>query len=106
MRVTNMMEMKHGWFIGDFEPSVFRTRDFEVGIKTYSKGENHSPHYHKIATEINYLIRGLLKANNQIVQVGQLFIFEPDEIATCEFLTDCEILVVKTPSIIGDKYEI
>lgn len=106
MKIESISQMKGGWFIGDFEPSLFKTKDFEVGVKTYEKGEYHAPHYHKIATELNYLISGMVKANGTLIQPGQIFIFEPHEIAECEFLTDCQILVVKTASEKGDKYEI
>ena len=30
--------MIKGWFVGDFEPSVYKTNDFEVGIKNKSIG--------------------------------------------------------------------
>lgn len=104
MKVESISQMTGGWFIGNFEPSVYKA-DFEVGVKTYSEGEFHAPHHHKIATEINYLIRGHLKANGVLIQPGQIFVFEPYEIAECEFLSDCEILVVKTASVKGDKYD-
>jgi quercetin dioxygenase-like cupin family protein len=105
MKVLEMSEMKGGWFIGDFEPTIFPTKDFEVGVKTYFQGEYHAPHYHKIATEINYLISGKIIANEKEIIPGQIFIFEPYEIAECEFLEDTQILVVKVPSAKGDKYE-
>ena len=54
---------------------------------------------------INYLIKGLVKANGKMIQPGQIFIYEPYEIAECEFLEETEILVVKTPCVAGDKYE-
>jgi hypothetical protein len=104
MKIDSISQMTGGWFIGDFEPSVVKA-EFEVGVKKYTKGEFHAPHHHKIATEVNYLISGMLKANGKIIQPGQIFTFEPYEIAECEFLEDCEIVVVKTDSIQGDKYE-
>ena len=105
MKIENISQMKDGWFIGDFEPSLHKTKDFEVAVKKYAKDEYHAPHHHKIATEINYLIKGLVKANGKMIQPGQIFIYEPYEIAECEFLEETEILVVKTPCVAGDKYE-
>jgi quercetin dioxygenase-like cupin family protein len=104
MKVENISQMKGGWFIGEFEPSVHKA-NFEVGVKKYTKGEFHAPHHHKIATEINYLISGAMRANGKLIHPGQIFTFEPYEIAECEFLEDCELLVVKTASVAGDKYE-
>jgi len=49
--------MDGGWFIGDFEPSVLRTSDFEVCYKEHKKGEDWPRHYHKEATEYNLLLR-------------------------------------------------
>lgn len=63
-------------------------------------------HYHKKSTEINILIRGKMQIQDQILIEGDVFIFQPYEIADPVFLEDCEVLIVKTPSIPGDKYEI
>jgi hypothetical protein len=35
---------------------------------------------------------------------GDIFILHPGELAVPEFLEDCEIVCVKTPSVKGDKY--
>ena len=51
MKVGKLSDMKGGWFIGNFEPSLFKTNNCEVAIKHYKKGDYESAHYHKIATE-------------------------------------------------------
>ena len=48
----NLDEMVKGWFVGNFDPSVLKTNDVEVGIKHYTKGEIENSHFHKIATEV------------------------------------------------------
>lgn len=98
--------MWRGWFIGDFDPSVYRTKDFEVGIIKHLKGETWPKHYHKAATEINCLISGKMIVQGKEITPGNIFIFEPMEIADPVFLEDCTIVVVKTASIKGDKYEV
>jgi len=95
-----------GWFIGDFEPSVLRTKDFEVCFKQHKKGEDWPRHYHKEATEYTILIRGQLAINGQLIRAGHGFVIEPGEAVKAVFLTDCELIVVKTPSVPGDKYEV
>jgi quercetin dioxygenase-like cupin family protein len=60
MKVFRAIEWKGGWFAGDFEPAAYRTKDFEVCLKTHPKGEKWPAHYHKVATEINYLVRGTM----------------------------------------------
>ena len=100
----NIKDMIGGWFIGDFEPSVLRTKEFEVGIKTHPKGEILDVHYHKIAVEYNVLIKGSMTVNGKPIQEGDIFILDRNEVVRPEFLEDCTIVSVKTPSVIGDKY--
>tara|TARA_R100000234_G_scaffold40732_1_gene24401 strand:- start:10103 stop:10435 length:333 start_codon:yes stop_codon:yes gene_type:complete len=106
MKKFRIEDMKGGWFIGDFEPTVYKTKDFEVCFKQHPKGEKWPTHYHKKSTEINYLIRGRMKIQDQFLFQGDIFIFEPYEIADPEFIEDCELIVVKTPSSKDDKYEV
>lgn len=98
--------MVKGWFIGNFEPTAYKTEDFEVSYKLHPKGEIWEHHYHKIATEINLLIRGEMILQGKRLVSGDIFVLKPMEIADPEFLEDCEIVCVKTKSVIGDKYEI
>jgi len=104
MRTFNLHNFTRGWFIGDFEPSIFKTNQFEVGLLFYKKGEDKSGHYHKIATEYNVLIKGKIEINSVVIEEGTIFIIEPGEIVKPIFYEDCSILCVKSPSIIGDKY--
>jgi quercetin dioxygenase-like cupin family protein len=93
-----------GWFIGNFEPSVFKTEDFEIGLLLHEKGEVWPTHYHKIATEYNLLLEGSMTICGQDVNPGEIFIIEPGEIAKPTFHKDCKILCVKAPSLPKDKY--
>lgn len=93
-----------GWFIGDFEPSIIRTKEFEVGILTHKKGEYWPKHHHKIATEINVLLEGSMSINDIQINVGDIFVIEPNENSSPIFYADCTVLCIKTPSVIGDKY--
>jgi len=49
MILSKITDYFRGWFIGDFENSVLRTKDFEVGLLTHKKGEVWPAHYHKEA---------------------------------------------------------
>ena len=104
MDILKGKNMIGGWFVGDFEPTAYKTKDFEVSYKTHPKGEVWDNHYHKIATEINYLVRGNMNLSGTHLKEGDIFILHPEEIAVPEFLTDCEIVCVKTASVKGDKY--
>ena len=106
MRKAKLDDMYRGWFIGDFEPSIYKTKDFEVGVLTHTKGEKWPAHYHKEAIEMNVLLEGKMTVNGVTIEVGDIFVFDKDEIARPDFLEDCKVLCVKTPSIPGDKYEV
>ena len=94
-----------GWFGGSFYPAAFITDDFEICHKIHKKGEVWPPHFHKIATEYNYLIKGNMIIKGEKLVEGDVFIIQSGEIADPTFQTDCTLTVVKIPSIIGDKYE-
>ena len=96
--------MNGGWFIGDFEPSVLRTRDFEVSVKSYEAGERHEEHYHAIATEINVVITGCVHIGDAVFHTGDIFVVEPMESIEPLFTENTTIVCVKTPSVVGDKY--
>ncbi len=105
MDVRRIEEMRGGWFIGDFEPSVFRTSAVEVAYHKYTKGQEWPKHHHKIATEINYMISGTMTLNDTQINPGDVFVIYPGESVKPQYLEDCEVIVVKVPSIPGDKYE-
>jgi hypothetical protein len=45
-----------------------------------------------------------MKIQNTLFQAGDIFTLYPYEISDPEFLTDCELIVVKTPSA-NDKID-
>jgi hypothetical protein len=104
MKITKFSDYKGGWFVGDFEPTAFRTKDFEVCYKHHKKSELWETHYHKVGTEINLLIEGKMIIQNTYLEAGDVFIIYPYEVADPVFLTDCTVLIVKTPSNVDDKF--
>jgi quercetin dioxygenase-like cupin family protein len=106
MIIDNLKNMCRGWFVGNFTPSIYRTDQFEVGVLFHPKGEKWPKHYHKEAVEINVLISGRMIINGRLLSSGNIFLIEKNEIADPEFLEDCTIVCVKSPSIPGDKYEV
>lgn len=101
-----MESMHRGWFIGDFHPSAYRTKDFEVGIINHKAGENWPAHYHRDVVEINYLHTGEMTIQNTKLKTGDIFLIDKGEVADPVFHSDCTIIVVKVPSIPADKVEI
>lgn len=103
MKKMKIKDFKGGWFIGNFEPTLLKTPDFEVCYHVHKKGEKWDKHCHLQATEYNVVLRGKIKFDQGIVRKGDVFVFEKGEWANPEFLTDCEVLVVKVPSVPNDK---
>lgn len=96
--------MTNGWFIGDFEPSLFKTKDFEVAVQTFDAGEYADWHVHKIATEYTVIVSGRAEMNGQPLQEGDIVVLAPGEGADFRALTKVTTVVAKTPCVKGDKY--
>lgn len=104
MKNYKLNEMIRGWFVGNFEPSVFKTNDVEVGVKEYKKGDIEEKHYHKIATEITVIISGKVRMNDVIYSKGDIVMIYPEEATDFEALEDTINVVVKLPGVNNDKY--
>jgi quercetin dioxygenase-like cupin family protein len=97
-------DMKRGWFIGDFEPSAYKTKNFEVAVGHHKKGEIWDKHYHKIATEITLILEGKVQLDDEIFVKGDILIIYPNEVVSPIFLEETDYVVVKTISDKNDKY--
>ena len=98
MQIHKFSDMKGGWFVGDFVPTAYRTKDFEVSFKKHRKTEKCDYHYHTKVVEINLLISGKMTMQGKELNGGDIFILQPFEIADPIFIEDCDIICVKTPS--------
>ena len=108
MKKYRLENFKRGWFIGDFEPSISRTKDFEVAIMHYKKGDTERKHVHKLAEEFTVVIVGKCQLSGEILEPGDIAVLEKGEEMTEDFKAweDTITTVVKIPSVIGDKYGI
>ena len=105
MKTDKLSNMKGGWFIGNFHPSMFKTNDFEVAVKSYKKGDYEEAHYHKIATEYTVIIIGRAKMNGIEYQAGDIIVMDPSKSTDFECLEDGTInVVIKIPGANNDKY--
>lgn len=104
MKKFNLSNFKKGWVVGDFEPTIIRTKDFEFGVKFYNKGEVDKTHLHKVSEEITVVASGIFMMNEEKLYTGDIVLVEKNEIITFSCIEDGVIAVVKTPSIIGDKF--
>ncbi len=106
MKIERHANFTKGWFIGNFEPTLLKTEDFEVAVHYNKKGQYIAPHTHKVATEYNMVISGHMSIQGIPLRTGDIFVIDPNDIADPVFYEDTVVLIVKTPSIIGDKYEL
>jgi quercetin dioxygenase-like cupin family protein len=104
MKIRRLSEMKKGWFVGGFEPTIVKTNDVEVAVKSYKKGDAEDKHYHKISTEITVIVSGKVKMNNIVYNQGDIITIEPNESSDFEALEDAVCTVVKHPGASNDKY--
>jgi len=104
MKISRIEEYKGGWYVGGFLPTCYSTKEFEVAFKSHKMNEECDHHFHKIGTEINLIVKGEMIIQGKKLSTGDIFIIYPYEIADPVFLTDCDIVVIKTPSDTTDKY--
>ena len=105
MKKAHIDDFFKGWFVGNFEPSLLKA-NFEVGFHQHVAGEHHQDHFHKLGTEINLMVEGRIKINDQEFGPGDIFVLEPFELSQCEYLTDVKLVVVRNISDPNDKFEV
>ena len=96
--------MIRGWFVGNFEPSLYKTNDVEVAVKQYQPGDYEQWHYHKIGTEITAIVTGEVEMNGKRYQEGEIIVIEPSEGTDFLAITEVVNVVVKIPGANNDRY--
>lgn len=104
MEKAKLKDFIGGWFVGNFEPSLFKTNDVEVGVKHYKAGEFEGYHHHKIATEFTVIISGKVLMANQEFVSGDIIKILPNISSNFKAITDVVTVVVKLPGANNDKY--
>jgi len=104
MKLHKLKDMFRGWVVGNFEPSLFKTDDFEVAVKHYAAGDKEEKHYHKVATEITVISKGKVLMNGVEYNEGDIIVIEPNEATDFVVLEDTITTVIKTPCVKNDKY--
>ena len=104
MKEYKLNDMTKGWFIGNFEPSLYKTNDCEIAVKQYKKGDSEQKHYHKIAKEFTVIVKGRVRMFDKEYSEGDIVLVEPEDITGFEALEDSVNVVVKIPGANDDKY--
>ncbi|MCB2227337.1 MAG: hypothetical protein KQH53_11725 [Desulfarculaceae bacterium] len=99
-----LSEMIGGWFVGDFDPTVVRSKDVEVAVKQYTRGDSEQRHMHKVAAEITVIAQGHVRMNGTDYKTGDIVLIHPGESTDFQAVEDTLTVVVKMPSVMGDKY--
>lgn len=105
MYSKKLSEMTRGWFVGDFEPSAYRTNDAEAGIRVLEKGYCEQAHYHRSAVKVIAILNGRIRMFNREWTEDDVVVFEPGggDITSIEALQDSQIVVLMLPGIKNDK---
>ena len=104
MKVDKLKDMFRGWVVGNFDPSLWKTDNVEVAVKTYKKGDYEEKHYHKIATEITIISKGRVLMINELYEEGDIITIEPGEATDFRAINDVITTVIKFPCLTDDKY--
>lgn len=104
MKTSNLKDFIKGWFVGNFEPSLYKTECFEIACKTFLAGEYEPCHFHKIAEEFTLVVDGIIKMNNCEYKKDDIIHVEMNENIDFVSVTDSCIIVVKIPSAQNDKF--
>jgi hypothetical protein len=104
MRHGHLSEMVKGWFVGNFDPCMLRTRDCEVAVKQYTAGSYEAAHHHRIAMEITVIVSGTVRMMGCEWSAGDIIVVEPSESTDFLAITDTVNVVVKVPGANNDKY--
>ncbi|EKO3980404.1 cupin domain-containing protein [Vibrio fluvialis] len=104
MEKYNVEDFVRGWFVGGFEPTLYKTTDVEVAVQYFKKGDKEASHCHKIATEITMIVSGKARMKDIILNAGDILRIEPGEFTDFEALDDTVTTVVKLPGALNDKY--
>ena len=104
MKQSNINNFRGGWFVGDFEPSIFKNPFFEVAHHSHKKNDATFPHYHQVTNELNYIVRAEMMVDKNHLKAGDMWIYEPWDISDVEFLEVSDLMIIRWPSIPSDKY--
>jgi quercetin dioxygenase-like cupin family protein len=98
-------DMVRGWFVGNFEPTAFRTDTCEAACKHYAKGDREARHHHRLATEVTLVLAGRARMNGAVWKAGDIVVIEPFVSTDFEALEDTTTVVIKVPGAPDDKYD-
>lgn len=103
MESFSLKDFVGGWFIGDFEPTLYRNSHFEVSVKRYQVGSSEPTHFQLLSTEYTVVVSGRCRLGDVEFGPDDIIRIPPLEAAGFEALTDVVLVAIKTPSAPSDK---
>ena len=76
----------------------------EVAVQAYVKGQREPRHVHRVATELTVIVSGRAAMNGVEYRAGDIVTIPPGSATDFVALEDVVTVVVKLPSVRGDKY--
>jgi hypothetical protein len=92
-----------GWLIGNFNPSIQRSTELEIGVKFFKAGDTEPSHMQRVATEITILGAGHVRIGSEFLNPGDVLIIPPLEFADFEAFEGGVLTCIKFPSLPNDK---
>ena len=106
MKKHQIQSFTKGWFIGNFDPSLMRVKEFEAAMKFYKKGDLEVAHFHRVAIEFTIIGQGKFRMNDNILGPGDIIELAPGETSDFECMENGVTFVIKSPSAPDDKFVI
>ena len=82
----------------------------QVGLRSLDDlaaiGAVEAAHVHRVATELTLIASGRATMNGRVFQTGDIILLEPGEATDFRTLEPTTTVVVKMPSVKGDKYPV
>ena len=103
MYSNKLSNMTRGWFVGDFEPSIYRTNDAESAVRVLEKGYCEQAHFHRAAVKVIVVLSGKLYMFGKEWNEDDIVVFEPGDVSSIKALQDSKIIVMMLPGIKNDK---
>jgi len=95
-----------GWFVGDFEKAIYRTKNTDVAVKYDAAGTRTTAHVHRVSAEVTVVVKGRIQINGREFGKGDVILVSPGEAAEYVSLEDSITVIIKVPSLPHDKYPV
>lgn len=104
IQVHRIEQFVGGWFVGNFVPSLFRSKEIELGFKHFEAGDTEPEHFQCESTELTFVVKGDCRIGDRKLGAGDIAQIPPGLSASFEAFSGVDLIVVKFPSTPEDKF--